>query len=53
MLSRRRIKTHTLQKPKSAATTAKDIVEGGQAALPAAKPLVDELDSISSARKGS
>lgn len=30
---------------------AKDIVEGGQAVLPAAKPLIDELDKSSSARK--
>jgi SH3 domain-containing YSC84-like protein 1 len=30
---------------------AKDIVEGGQAVIPAAKPLIDELDKISSARK--
>ena len=35
------------------AISAKDIVQGGQSAVPAAKPLVDELDSISSARKGS
>lgn len=33
--------------------SAKDIVEGGQTATSSAKPLVDELDSISSARKGS
>ncbi|MGA8678260.1 MAG: lipid-binding SYLF domain-containing protein [Candidatus Acidiferrales bacterium] len=33
--------------------SAKEIVQGGQAPIPAAKPLVDELDSISSARKGS
>ena len=31
--------------------SAKDIVEGGQAAPPAAKDLIDELDKISSARK--
>jgi lipid-binding SYLF domain-containing protein len=30
---------------------AKDIVEGGQAVIPAAKPLINELDKISSARK--
>jgi lipid-binding SYLF domain-containing protein len=30
---------------------AKDIVEGGQAVIPAAKPLIEELDKISSARK--
>jgi len=30
---------------------AKDIVEGGQAVVPAAKPLIDELDKSSSARK--
>jgi lipid-binding SYLF domain-containing protein len=30
---------------------AKDIVEGGQAVIPAAKPLIDQLDKISSARK--
>jgi SH3 domain-containing YSC84-like protein 1 len=30
---------------------AKDIVEGGQAVIPAAKPLIDELDKISAARK--
>jgi SH3 domain-containing YSC84-like protein 1 len=35
------------------AISAKDIVQGGQSAVPAAKPLVDELDSISSARKSS
>jgi SH3 domain-containing YSC84-like protein 1 len=35
------------------AISAKDIVQGGQAAVPAAKPLVDELNSISSARKSS
>jgi lipid-binding SYLF domain-containing protein len=33
------------------AISAKDIVEGGQAAPPAAKDLIDELDKISSARK--
>jgi len=31
--------------------SAKDIVEGGQAAPPAAKDLIDELDKISGARK--
>jgi lipid-binding SYLF domain-containing protein len=30
---------------------AKDIVEGGQAVVPAAKPLIDELDKASGARK--
>jgi SH3 domain-containing YSC84-like protein 1 len=30
---------------------AKDIVEGGQAVIPSAKALIDELDKISSARK--
>jgi lipid-binding SYLF domain-containing protein len=30
---------------------AKDIVEGGQAVVPAAKPLIDELDQASGARK--
>ncbi len=35
------------------AITAKEIVEGGQPGTPASKPLVEELDSISSARKGS
>jgi len=33
------------------AISAKDIVEGGQAAPPAAKDLIDALDKISSARK--
>jgi len=31
--------------------SAKDIVEGGQAVIPSAKALIDELDKISSARK--
>jgi SH3 domain-containing YSC84-like protein 1 len=31
--------------------SAKDIVEGGQSAAPAAKPLIEELDKISSSRK--
>jgi lipid-binding SYLF domain-containing protein len=30
---------------------AKDIVEGGQAVLPSAKSLIDELDKISGNRK--
>ena len=34
------------------AITAKEIVEGGQPGTPASKPPVEELDSISSARKG-
>jgi lipid-binding SYLF domain-containing protein len=33
------------------AISAKDIVEGGQAVVPSAKPLIDELDKISGARK--
>lgn len=33
------------------AISAKDIVEGGQAVVPSAKPLIDELDGISGARK--
>jgi lipid-binding SYLF domain-containing protein len=33
------------------AISAKDIVEGGQAVSAAAKPLVDELEKISPARK--
>jgi lipid-binding SYLF domain-containing protein len=31
--------------------SAKDVVEGGQSAPPAAKPLIEELDKISSSRK--
>lgn len=31
--------------------SAKDIVEGGPSAVPAAKPLIEELDKISSSRK--
>jgi lipid-binding SYLF domain-containing protein len=31
--------------------SAKDIVEGGQAVLPSAKSLIDELDKISGNRK--
>ncbi len=31
--------------------SAKDIVEGGQSGAPAAKPLIEELDKISSSRK--
>jgi lipid-binding SYLF domain-containing protein len=33
------------------AISAKDIVEGGQAAPPSAKELIDELDKSSGARK--
>jgi lipid-binding SYLF domain-containing protein len=33
------------------AISAHDIVEGGQAAPAAAKPLIDELDKVSGARK--
>jgi lipid-binding SYLF domain-containing protein len=33
------------------AISAKDIVEGGQAVLPSAKSLIDELDKISGNRK--